>query len=434
MPTPDRKPQVLFTGLLITLLSLSLLAALQSTRAQPILPGIHTVTAWTCLGTFILAVGFSRAHQRPLSGRQKTFLPGLNAFMLFVLASSLYSPEPWHSAQAAVVMLLMLNTVALSLLHVPDPARLLRACAYLFLAFTVLACLYVVVLMHFEQLFWFSDLQIKRIKIGDISLQRPVYGRRNSSYLGNPNLLGAFIALSLPTAYYLLSTARHRARQLGSALIILLLAYTLWHTASRASTLSALFGLTVFTLLLLEHKSHPIKKPALIGVGLSAIALLGLFLYDKNLLLQALNEVLARKGSLLSGREKAWQLLLESIRTHPLLGIGYDISQQQLLIPGGFTNPYGSHNIYLRIAAETGLIGLVGFLGLILWPLINACRQISNGTAAQPLLLILWVSVGSTFLFHGFFEDNIAPTAALFLYPVVGVVGMVGLGYQIRRS
>src|SRR5699024_1405156 len=132
-----------------------------------------------------------------------TFLLGLNALMLFVVASSLYSPDPWHSARAAVVMTLMLNTVTLCLLRAPDPARLLRACASLFLAFTVLACLYVVVLMHFEQLFWFSELQIKRIKIGDINLQRPTYGRRNSSYLGNPNLLGAFIALGLPTAYYL---------------------------------------------------------------------------------------------------------------------------------------------------------------------------------------------------------------------------------------
>jgi len=131
--------------------------------------------------------------------------------------------------------------------------------------------------------------------------------------------------------------------------------------------------------------------------------------------------------------------------------VGFHASQKYVLIPGGFTNPFGSHNIYLRLLAESGFVGLLGFLCLVLTPFIRGFHLFFAQTRAlsgersvsqtgQALLvaagawfsptavmrwevqlevLSLYLSVVSTFLLHAFFEDNLNPASALFLFPMV---------------
>src|SRR5699024_8180235 len=122
-----------------------------------------------------------------------------------------------------------------------------------------------------------------------------------------------------------------------------------------------------------------------------------------------------------------------------------------VLIPGGFTNPFGCQNFLLLLSAEHGFVGFLGFFVWFLTPLfvgfllffvhiraLSGERSLSRtaqvcvlATGAcysrhavmrwevQLEVLSLYLSVVSTFLLHAFFEDNLNPASALFLFPMV---------------
>jgi O-antigen ligase len=77
-----------------------------------------------------------------------------------------------------------------------------------------------------------------------------------------------------------------------------------------------------------------------------------------------------------SGREDIWTVAWRIFRIHPLNGIGLGNFRVQearyVLSPGGFTHvrlisetPEFVHNAYLELMAETGVVGLVGFLFVV---------------------------------------------------------------------
>ena len=123
-----------------------------------------------------------------------------------------------------------------------------------------------------------------------------------------------------------------------------------------------------------------------IGVALAAVALIGLIgLSSAGLLPSAISERLADAGTLLDirdvrgvpindanyaliERQAHWQAALNMLTDHPWTGVGFSnyqpLYEQYRLL--NWPMPLGhAHNIYLNVAAETGLIGLG--LYLLLW-------------------------------------------------------------------
>jgi len=116
-----------------------------------------------------------------------------------------------------------------------------------------------------------------------------------------------------------------------------------------------------------------------------------------------------------------------------LLGMGFQVSQKYLLIPGGFTNPYGSHNIFLRLAAESGLVGLLSFLWFVFLSVVQGIRGLNRPGPARDVT-ILCLSVVVTFLAHAFFEDNLNPVSALFMFPMICTMGLGVMGLAAHQA
>lgn len=214
-------------------------------------------------------------------------------------------------------------------------------------------------------------------------------------------------------------------------------------------------GVVVLCGLFLHCRQHSVRKLLYALLVCAGVAAAVLFVFDKNSLLEWFNQALNLRTSLFNGCDKAWGLLWESFLQHPFLGVGFQASQKYVLIPGGFTNPYGSQNIYLRLLAESGFAGLLGFLCLVLTPLIRGFHlffaqtgalsgersmsqtgqalPVASGAQYSPSAAMRWedqvkvlslcLSVVSTFLLHVFFEDNLNPASALFMFPVVCLIG-----------
>ena len=68
-----------------------------------------------------------------------------------------------------------------------------------------------------------------------------------------------------------------------------------------------------------------------------------------------------------AGRLTLWQQSIETIKTHPVAGVGLGNLPYEINPAADYRDPIYAHNLYLDIAAETGLIGLILWLILVMF-------------------------------------------------------------------
>ena len=116
----------------------------------------------------------------------------------------------------------------------------------------------------------------------------------------------------------------------------------------------------------------------------------------------------ARLGSMLGGHDTSiterfviWHEAVTIIEDRPLLGTGLGNYPLAVAQHADLRDPYYAHNLYLDIAAETGLITLVIWLTLMTWALWRMFRYhiFPSGIAAASAILTLSV--------HGLFDTMI---------------------------
>jgi putative inorganic carbon (HCO3(-)) transporter len=255
-----------------------------------------------------------------------------------------------------------------------------------------------------------------------------------------PNPFAGFVGMVLPiaitiTAYYAVQIGslliarssvrflRDVLRFMGYAIITIVLAAGLYLSFSRGAWLgaaAAIGAVIVFA-----------PRRLWIGVALGAVALTGLFaLSSAGLLPSAINERLADAGILLDIRDVRgvpindanyalierlahWQAAINMWTDHPWTGVGFSnyqvVYEQYRLL--NWPMPLGhAHNIYLNVAAETGLIGL-GFY-LLLWISIfvvtfRTTRRTQGFDRAVTLgLMGAWVYLGTHMLVDNLYVNN----------------------------
>jgi hypothetical protein len=135
-------------------------------------------------------------------------------------------------------------------------------------------------------------------------------------------------------------------------------------------------------------------------------------------------------------RPELWEAAVRMVRSEPLLGIG----------PGQFRLQYGGYlgwprwnggihanNLYLELAANTGLLGLATFLALLVLALVPQVRRVaaarrSGGSALLNLSLIAAIAAFLTHQLVDYFF-GFTPTAVLF-WLLLGI----GLGLALSAG
>lgn len=247
-------------------------------------------------------------------------------------------------------------------------------------------------------------------------------GTRTTGSFGHPNVYGVavvFAGLMLLHLGRSEQSGRLRAIAFPAFVTGVLLAFL---TFSRASWLAA----TVVVLGLLFVYRREAKK--MIAVGLVATAIFGLS--------AALGPTAEYFQERLYSEESALSRLpvvVASVRMfqeRPLTGFGYGNfntydREYQSSIEGLFVpdKDHSSHNLYLTIAAEQGLLGLVTYLGPALYWLAltpSARRRLPHRSGR--LLIVLWLSLASHVIVNNF--SNMKVSFGLGLWWVT--LGMIG--------
>lgn len=223
-------------------------------------------------------------------------------------------------------------------------------------------------------------------------------GRAQASF-AQPNVLGFFLALTIPVAVVM--SARGSVLKAGVMLGCATAATVgLMLSLSRTSIVGTLLALAILLVW------PPFRRAAAVGIaGLSLFALLSLDTLARSTQLQLVGERLgtlrdrgvAREDS----RWEMWTSTPEIVTDHLLLGVGqgnYASASKNygILDPDGLPFDH-AHNVPLTIAAETGLLGLSAFAACVFFLVMAARRALSaRSDPAWPLALAIVAALAAT--------------------------------------
>lgn len=208
----------------------------------------------------------------------------------------------------------------------------------------------------------------------------------------NPDGFGFIIALGIPVAWYLASSAstirwQRVYRALNFAFIpaaFLGIALSGTRTAAVAAVVGMAFGLASLTRL------RPMERIAILLILVYAFyALLPIVQPLKSFQRLGTTTDEATQGDL-NGRLDQWRQGLASFSEHPLLGVGTDMYRS--------VNSLGkeAHNSFVSVLVELGLIGIVLFGIVLVIVLIHALAQPKWDRNFWLTVLLVWTIGSST--------------------------------------
>ncbi|MBE9124655.1 MULTISPECIES: IctB family putative bicarbonate transporter [unclassified Coleofasciculus] len=232
------------------------------------------------------------------------------------------------------------------------------------------------------------------------------------SYLGNPNLLAAYL---LPAVTLSLAAVFAWQRWLPKALAVTMFVVNsacLVLTFSRGGWIGFVVCLFIALVLLVYWYSiqlplswRPLAMPVLLGSCAGVVILAVVFV----------EPVRNRVASIFAGREDSsnnfrmnvWAAVIDMIRDRPIIGIGPGNNAFNKIYPLYQHPKYtalSAYSIFLELAVETGFIGLSCFLWLLVVTFNQGIKQLSrlrNLGNPQGFWLIAAIAAMAGILTHG---------------------------------
>ena len=201
------------------------------------------------------------------------------------------------------------------------------------------------------------------------------------SFYDNPNSFAVFLLLLIPISAGLVLSTKHwfaRLLAIGSTLLGIL---ALIMTYSRACWVGFAISTIVFLFLW-----RPKLIPLLTALCIFSFPILPVSVGDR------IMSIFNFSDTSTSSRFPLYEAAARAILSSPITGVGLGTAAPQKYIMQNVAY-HGNHlyvhahNLYLEVWLETGLFGLCGFIGGVLWNVKNAARQARKG-AKSPAKFI----------------------------------------------
>jgi tetratricopeptide (TPR) repeat protein len=468
-------PLILFFGMLLLLSFLHIYPQ----AAYP-LRGLSIISGMLIIAAVLLYLGY-RGSRIGKQGVISLWLYGI--FLLWCLVRNRYSPVPAMGKPFLALALegfwvLAAVQIVLSMERAPGAAQDrpfgvsspgqrqfslddLSLRSLVFLYFTLLSLLFC--LYGIYQYFIGYDRQLEAvfdIYKGQDQLSRSIVHalkeRRVSARFGNPNLLAAFLSMSLPFLLYIFLKFKSRAPGKGAGAklfffgIGLIVIFVLILTQSRGGLLSFIFGGSVFLVFYLIYPGQNKLNPAVNGKKLLKkiiIALMGLFALAFIFLLiqNATRTPDMRGGSYLERlfrtgtiRERMYYIRTgwRIIRQNPVFGAGpagYELYYPRFRCFGARETKY-AHNVIIQMGAELGVAGLAFFAALVVYHIRIAMRLLKDKPEIIVFLAAALIFLFNSLFEYGFYHDSLYLNFCLCLGVMAGVYPPEEKGKKGRRA
>jgi O-antigen ligase len=226
---------------------------------------------------------------------------------------------------------------------------------------------------------------------------------RPGGTLGDANYYGQSLLILVPIALYFMVDGRKRLTKLAGGVASLALVIAIIFTYSRGDALA--LGIVLVAALLYKR-----PNPLFFVGGLLAVAIAIPLLPSNYLsrLTTIVDVAKSNKQAILAedsvrGRAGASQAAVEIFLDHPLIGVGrdnYPLYQLEYLAGTNLAKSSKGippHNLYLEVAAEHGLLGILvvgGLLLVTLRALFEARRRFRAAGDHSHAELAAWLSIG----------------------------------------
>ena len=216
--------------------------------------------------------------------------------------------------------------------------------------------------------------------------------RFTASAEGQLNITALVLALGIPLAWWALQHVRSRLVMLMLAGYLMLGPVAILLTASRSGSAAALFAVIA---LIASASQLRLRQKAVLLVAVVAAVILSLNIVPDSSFDRVGTVVTDEETTEedLGTRENLWRIGLDAFGEEPIVGGGRGIVRAEAKA-AGFDLRFSSHNTWINVAAEFGILGLVPFV-LMYLSLFGIFRVGSRFDR--------WIAVG---LFSAFFASS----------------------------
>ena len=225
---------------------------------------------------------------------------------------------------------------------------------------------------------------------------------RLSGSLGNPNLLGSYMASIIPVgvAFLLTRPLRLQVRIASASAFAILCLLCIISSGTRGSILGLIGGIGILGLILtVRHRGAGLRR--FLPLGIAAAGIISILFFMRTRFIELANP----EHGTARVRLVIWTGTLHMFADNPLLGWGP--GSFQIVFPryrnprysmlGTSHNTEHAHSEYLELLTDEGLVG-VALLGLLAWQVIRAARRrgsdlLTLGLLAGCISLVLESSV-----------------------------------------
>jgi O-antigen ligase len=189
----------------------------------------------------------------------------------------------------------------------------------------------------------------------------------------NPNGLAFVVLTALPFLYYLIGGLKGRIMKLAVVGLIATLLYALVLTGSR----SGMVGLLVIVAAIIFRSER--RTTILVVAAIAGVLLVSVMTPDMRDRYLSLTSDDTRNAATTQGRIQHMLDEVEVASRRPFVGHGLGTSQEALANEAGRYQP--SHNLYLEVMIELGMVGLVVYL-MFLASIFGNLREIRASMAS----------------------------------------------------
>jgi O-antigen ligase len=219
----------------------------------------------------------------------------------------------------------------------------------------------------------------------------------------DPHMLSYYLEIILPFSIAFMLLAKNRKWPLISVCLILIADVL---TFTRGSYLAIILG----SLIIIPLVSKSTIKKIILGASFFALLFASA---PHNPVTQRLSSSFDMQEGSNQGRLSNWQQAFSVISNNPF-GVGIGSYSLAIKPTAEYREPIYAHNLYLDIAAETGIITAIIFIGI----LINAFRNFWQAAKSQPFF-IAGVSSMAIFSIHSLVENPLYSVHVLPLFLII---------------
>lgn len=222
------------------------------------------------------------------------------------------------------------------------------------------------------------------------------------STIGNPNGLGGYMVLMTPIAVSFMLWAKQWKERIIYAVMSLILLACLVLTYSRGAWIGFAAAIVIYALVIRN------KKLMILFVVGTAVFLLIFKDSILNRLLFAFSDTYMAKSAN-SGRLAFWARAFEIWKDYPVFGGGVGVVGDSVAVRHKMPGATWIDNQYVKVLAETGLIGILTYLTMLFTPVVQGWKYIFSREEKGTFLYKL--NAGILAAIFGMMVENV--TAAI---------------------